>query len=47
MDVYVRNFGCVHEHDQFYLNQTIIDAFKKYTAQIVSRYAHEPQVLAW
>ena len=47
MDLYVRNLGDVHKHDQFYVNQTIIDAFKNYTTQIVSRYANEPQIIAW
>ncbi|RDB21378.1 Mannan endo-1,4-beta-mannosidase A [Hypsizygus marmoreus] len=47
MDVYVRNFGDIHEHDQFYINQTIVDAFKNYTSQIVSRYVNQSNVFGW
>jgi mannan endo-1,4-beta-mannosidase len=47
MDVYVRQLATTHDHDQFYANQTIIDAFKNYTTQVVSRYVSSPAVLAW
>ena len=47
MDAYVRNFGGPREHDQFYTNQTLIDAFISYTTQIVQRYRDHPNVLSW
>ncbi|KAG6884990.1 hypothetical protein C0992_005535 [Termitomyces sp. T32_za158] len=47
MDAYVRNFGGPQEHDQFFTNQTLINAFKNYTAQVVSRYANKSSVFAW
>ena len=47
MDAYVREFGLTREHDEFYLNDTIIDFFMNYTTQIVTRYLDSPSVLAW
>jgi len=47
MDFYVRQLTTTQEHDQFYVNQTLIDAFKNYTTQVVSRYVNSPSVLAW
>ncbi|KAG5652740.1 hypothetical protein H0H81_003881 [Sphagnurus paluster] len=47
MDTYIRNFGGAQEHDQFYVNQTIIDAFKNYTSYIAARYASHPNVFGW
>ena len=47
MDFYVRQLSTTQEHDQFYVNQTIIDAFKNYTSQVISRYVSSPAVLAW
>ena len=47
MDAYVRNFGGPREHDQFFTNETLIDAFKNYTTQIVLRYRDHPNVLSW
>ncbi|KXN89264.1 Mannan endo-1,4-beta-mannosidase F [Leucoagaricus sp. SymC.cos] len=47
MDAYVRNFGGPQEHDQFFTNRTVIDAFKNYTQQIVTRYTNNTNVLAW
>ncbi|KAG6814339.1 hypothetical protein H0H92_010924 [Tricholoma furcatifolium] len=47
MDAYVRNFGGPQEHDQFYTNQTLIDAFMNYTTQIVSRYVNNTNVFGW
>ena len=47
MDAYVRNFGGPREHDQFFTNETLIGAFKNYTAQIVPRYRDHPNVLSW
>ncbi|KAF5380977.1 hypothetical protein D9615_003950 [Tricholomella constricta] len=47
MDTYVRNFGGHQEHDQFYVNTTIINAFMNYTTQIASRYANHTNVFGW
>jgi mannan endo-1,4-beta-mannosidase len=47
MDVYVRHFGVTKHHDEFYSNQTIIDLFKNYTTQVVSRYINSSAILAW
>ena len=47
MDAYVRNFGGPREHDQFFTNETLIDAFKNYTTKIVLRYRDHPNVLSW
>ncbi|KAF8636655.1 hypothetical protein AX17_003462 [Amanita inopinata Kibby_2008] len=47
MDVYVRELGDIHTHDQFYINNTLINAFENYTTQIVSRYSNSSNVLAW
>ncbi|KAJ3856031.1 glycoside hydrolase family 5 protein [Lentinula lateritia] len=46
MDVYVRQFG-LQTHDEFYTNQTVLNAFMNYTTQIVTRYVDSPAVLAW
>lgn len=47
MDVYVRELASTQAHDQFYTNQTIINAFQNYTTQVASRYVNSPAVLAW
>ena len=47
MDTYVRELGTIQDHDQFYVNETLIDAFKNYTTQIVSRYVNSPVLLSW
>lgn len=47
MDVYVRQFGNGTNHDEFYLNPTIVAAFKNYTTQIVSRYVNSPAIFGW
>lgn len=47
MDLYVRQLGDIHQHDQFFVNETIITAFMNYTTQIVSRYVNSPSVFAW
>ncbi|KAF5391442.1 hypothetical protein D9757_001897 [Collybiopsis confluens] len=46
MDVYVRQFG-FKNHNDFYTNETLINTFKNYTDQIVTRYIDRPGVLAW
>lgn len=47
MDVYIREFNAPRTHDQFYVNETLINAFKNYTTQIVSRYVNSPAIFAW
>lgn len=47
MDVYIREFNAPRKHDQFYVNETLINAFKNYTTQIVSRYVNSPAIFAW
>ena len=49
MDVYVRALSnsAVHKHDDFYTDQTILNAFLNYTTQIVSRYVNSPAILGW
>lgn len=47
MDVYVRQLGTVLQHDQFYINETIIEAFQNYTTQIVTRYVNSSAIFAW
>lgn len=47
MDVYVRQLGDNLQHDQFFSNDTIINAFKNYTTAIVSRYKDNPFVMGW
>jgi mannan endo-1,4-beta-mannosidase len=47
MDVYVRQLGDNLRHDQFYTNQTLIEAFQNYTTAVVSRYKDNPFVLGW
>ncbi|KAK0210748.1 glycoside hydrolase family 5 protein [Desarmillaria ectypa] len=46
MDTYVRQFGGC-KHDEFYTNQTLINAFENYTTQIVTRYVNNPTVFSW
>ncbi|KAJ6502557.1 glycoside hydrolase family 5 protein [Mycena sanguinolenta] len=46
MDAYVRGFGA-DSHDAFYTNETIINAFENYTANVVKRYVNSTAVLAW
>jgi len=45
MDAYVRQFGVHNKHDEFYTNLTIIEHFKNYTTNIVSRYINSPAIL--
>ena len=47
MDTYVRAFGLNMHHDEFYSNQMIIDTFKNYTTNIVSRYVNSSAILGW
>ena len=47
MDAYVREFGVFKTHDEFYTNQTIIDHFKQYTTNILSRYLNQKAIFAY
>lgn len=47
MDAYVREFGQTKEHDEFYLNQTIINTFLNYTDQVIKRYVDSKSLLSW
>lgn len=46
MDLYVREFGGTH-HDDFYTDDKILNAFKNFTSQIVSRYVNSPAIFSW
>ena len=47
MDVYVRELAPVKDHSQFYVNETLINAFKNYTTQVISRYVNKPNIFSW
>jgi mannan endo-1,4-beta-mannosidase len=47
MDVYVRQLGHNLQHDSFYTDNTIMNAFNNYISQIVSRYKNNPFILGW
>jgi mannan endo-1,4-beta-mannosidase len=47
MDVYVRQLTAAQEHSEFYTNQSLINAFKDYTTQVVSRYVNNSNLLSW
>ncbi|TFK76450.1 glycoside hydrolase family 5 protein [Pluteus cervinus] len=47
MDTYVRQFVKDQQHDQFYTDENIINAFKNYTTQVVSRYVNSPAIMGW
>jgi len=47
MDTYVKEFGVSKTHDEFFTDQNIRDKFFNYVQFVVSRYAHEPTVIAW
>ncbi|EAU88551.2 beta-mannase [Coprinopsis cinerea okayama7 len=46
MDTYVRQFG-LDNHDEFYTNPKVINAFKNFTATIAKRYTNSPAVFGW
>ena len=46
MDVYTVNLGGKY-HDDFYTNPKIINAFKKYTKEFITRYKDSPAIFAW
>lgn len=43
----MREFSEQKKHDDFYTNETILNIFKNYTTQIVTRYKDSPAVLTW
>lgn len=47
MDAYVREFGLNKQHDEFYANFTIMDIFKNYTKQVITRFIDSPAIFAW
>jgi mannan endo-1,4-beta-mannosidase len=47
MDLYVRQYEGDLLHGRFYTEDTLIDAFKNYTTQVVSRYTNSPSVFGW
>lgn len=46
MDAYVRAHNLT-EHDQFFTNQTLINAFQNYLNVLVPRYANNTELLSW
>ncbi|KAF8499914.1 glycoside hydrolase superfamily [Gautieria morchelliformis] len=46
MDAYVRAHNLT-EHDQFFTNQTLINAFQNYLNVLVPRYANNTELLTW
>jgi len=47
MDVYVKQILGSGNHDLFYTDASVIQAFKNYIAVWVARYKNEPTILAW
>ncbi|KAG8914465.1 hypothetical protein FRC00_013340 [Tulasnella sp. 408] len=47
MDVYVKQILGSSNHDLFYTDSSVIQAFKNYIAVWVNRYKNEPTILAW
>ncbi|KAG8894601.1 hypothetical protein FRC00_008668 [Tulasnella sp. 408] len=47
MDVYVKQILGSSNHDLFYTDASVIQAFKNYIAVWVNRYKNEPTILAW
>ncbi|KAG6919061.1 hypothetical protein DXG01_009314 [Tephrocybe rancida] len=47
MDVYVKQILGSSNHDLFYTDSSVQNAFKNYVKTFVSRYANEPTILAW
>ena len=45
---YVNNLlGNGHSQSEFYTNPTVVNAFKNYVSEIVTRYKDSPAVFAW
>ncbi|CEL61066.1 putative mannan endo-1,4-beta-mannosidase A OS=Neosartorya fischeri (strain ATCC 1020 / DSM 3700 / FGSC A1164 / NRRL 181) GN=manA PE=3 SV=1 [Rhizoctonia solani AG-1 IB] len=47
MDVYVKQLLGSDNHDLFYTDTTVKNAFKKYISGFVGRYKNEPTIMAW
>jgi mannan endo-1,4-beta-mannosidase len=47
MDVYVKQLLGSDNHDLFYTDATVKNAFKKYISGFVGRYKNEPTIMAW
>ncbi|KAG9024929.1 hypothetical protein FS837_005136 [Tulasnella sp. UAMH 9824] len=47
MDVYIKQIANSDNHDYFYTNSNVVQAFKNYIAVWVNRYKNEPTILAW
>ncbi|KAG8953487.1 hypothetical protein FRC04_002329 [Tulasnella sp. 424] len=47
MDVYVKQILGSANHDLFYTDASVIQAFKNYIAVWINRYRNEPTILAW
>ncbi|CAE6465636.1 unnamed protein product [Rhizoctonia solani] len=47
MDVYVKQLLGSNNHDLFYTDATVKNAFKKYISGFVGRYKNEPTIMAW
>jgi mannan endo-1,4-beta-mannosidase len=47
MDVYVRQWGSDLHHDEFYVNDKILQMFKNYTTQVITRYINSPAIFSW
>ncbi|KAF8799264.1 glycoside hydrolase family 5 protein [Phlegmacium glaucopus] len=47
MDVYVKQILGSANHDLFYTDASVIDAYKNYIEAFVGRYVDEPTIMAW
>ena len=47
MDLYVKNIKKSDDHDLFYTDPDVINAYKNYISQIIGRYKNSPAVFAW
>ncbi|KAF9038214.1 CEL4a mannanase [Panaeolus papilionaceus] len=47
MDVYVKQILGSNNHDLFYTDSNVKNAFKNYIKTFVGRYANEPTIMAW
>ncbi|KAG8893560.1 hypothetical protein FRC00_010355, partial [Tulasnella sp. 408] len=47
MDVYVKQILNSNNHDYFYSNSQVVNAYKNYVNTFVTRYKNEPGILAW
>jgi mannan endo-1,4-beta-mannosidase len=47
MDVYVKQILNSSNHDLFYTDPGVQTAYKNYVKAFVSRYVHEPTIMAW